>query len=176
MLFLSIGDEVSQVIKDALNINLTAFLINIIGTIILILIVRFFFWNKVTAFLDKKREKVAGEFKDAEKAKADADRLKIEAQSSLETSKKRAGDILSTARNQASSESEKILLNAKNKAAEIVKEGQKEAKREKDTALKEAKSEMVEVASKLASKMIKENIDQEKYNDKVLDEIGDSDE
>ena len=55
---LSIGDKITEVLQNAFGINLTDFIINFSATIILFLIVRFFFWNKVTNFLDKKREKI----------------------------------------------------------------------------------------------------------------------
>lgn len=174
--FISIGEKIGQILKDSFNINLTDFLINIAATIILVIIIRFCFWNKITAFLEKKREKVANEFKGAEEKNIEADRIKAEAEKTLSDSRTEASEIISGARAQAQVESEKIIESAKDKANTIVDEGKKEALREKEIASKELKKEVVNLASEIASKMIDEKIDPDKYNKKVLKDIGDKDE
>jgi len=171
-IFASIGETIKELLKQAFGVNLTEFLINIIATIILVLIVRFFFWNKVTSFLDKKKEKIRDEYKDASSIKENAEAKMVEANNALSQSKKYAALIVDKARKEADAESAKIVSDAKVKAQSIVDDGREEAEKQKSYAVHEAKAEIVDVASKIASKMINDNIDQDKYNEEALNELG----
>ena len=75
----AIGDKITEVLQNAFGVNLTDFLINLIATLLLFIIVRFLFWNKITKFLDAKKEKIKEEYKDAQEIKDEANRVKAEA-------------------------------------------------------------------------------------------------
>lgn len=171
--FLSIGDSIKSLLQEAFGINLTDFLINIIATVLLFLVVRFFFWNKVTAFLDKKKAKIRDEYKDATSIREAANQEKAEAEATLSSSKKQANLIIDKANKEATIEANKIVDEARAKANTLQLEAREEAEKAKNDAVKAAKGEIVDVAYVIAKKMIDENIDQEKYNDKVLKEIED---
>lgn len=173
---LSIGEKLTEIIESALKINFAEFIINIAATIILVLIVRFFFWNKVTSFLDKKRESVIKEYKTTSDLKDEAESIKAEAITTLEASKKQASSIVMNAQTQATSESTRIISSAKSEAEGIIKSSKEEALKEKNQVVKDAQKEIVDIASKLAARMIDENIDTDKYNESILKEIGDDDE
>ena len=169
---LSIGDKITEVLQNAFGINLTDFIINFSATIILFLIVRFFFWNKVTNFLDKKREKIKEEYRDASSIKEEALEIKKEAETTLIDSKREANDIIVSARDEAIAQREAIIAEAKAEAKEIILESRAQAEKQKEAILADAKDEIVHLASQMASKMIDENIDESKYTNEALDKIG----
>ncbi len=172
---LSIGEKLTEIIKDAFGVNLTELIVNLVATILLILIVKFFFWNKVTAFLDKKKEKLKNDYEASEDIKAEAEKIKEEALLELNESKTKATEIINEANKSASLEKERIISDAKRDAQEIVSKSRLDAQEEKEEILKSAKDDLVDIASKMASKIIDEEIDQNRYNNKVLEELEEED-
>ena len=91
---LSIGDKLTEIIRGAFGVSLLEFLINLVATIILIIIVRFLFWDKVTAFLDKKRKKIEDDYALRDDIKKEAEEKLIEADLTLAKSKEKAQELL----------------------------------------------------------------------------------
>ncbi len=168
---LSIGERLTEIIKDAFGVNFTELVINLIATILLILIVRFYFWNKITAFLDKRKEKLKSDYEASEDLKAEAEKIKDDAIKELNESKLKASQIIDEAKRSAAKQKENIISSAKRDAQEIVSKSRIDAQEEKDEILKSAKDEIVDIASLMASKIIESEIDQKRYNKKVLDEL-----
>jgi len=171
--FLSIGEKLTEIIKDAFSVNLTEFIINILATVILIVIIRFLFWNKVTDFLDKKREEVKKEYTVNEEIKQETLKLEESASKILDETKVKAQNIINDAKETAEIEKNEIISNAKLESERILKDSHELALKEKEEIIKDAKGEVVNLASLIASKMIDEEINQDKYNNKVLEELDD---
>lgn len=171
---LAIGDKLKEIIEGALKINFAEFIINIAATILLILIVRFFFWNKVTNFLDKKKKHIADEYKVNDELRKEALKEKEEADELLKSSKNKSNKVIEEATISAKEISTEIIMSAKNEASKIKDDSIKEAQRNKELILNEAKDEIVDIASKMASKIINEKVDKDSYNDKVLDSLEDN--
>ena len=84
------GEAIQSFVNDALGIVEGAFgvspkemAIQILSTLVLFLIVRFFFWNKVTDYLEGRKEAMAQEYNDAQNAKDEAKGLREEADAEL---------------------------------------------------------------------------------------------
>lgn len=167
----AIGDKITEILQNAFGVNLTDFIINLSATILLLLIVRFLFWNKVTKFLDTKKEKIKEEYRDAASIKAEAEEIKREADQSLIDSKTEANKIMVDARRDANAQRDEIINQAKEESKRIIEESRQLAEKQKEEILKEAKDEVVAIASQMASKMIEENVDETKYNEKALGEL-----
>ena len=174
--FLGIGEKLTEIIENAFNVNIFEFCINIAATILLIIIVRFFFWNKVTGFLESKKKSIEKEYTMRDDIKNEAIEMKAQAEETLKESKAKANEILKNAENTASIESERIISDAKIEAQNILETSKEDALKEKEAILKDAKDEVVELASLMASKMIEDNIDQEKYNNNALKALGEKNE
>ena len=174
MVFLGIKESLEslgEVVEKALGVNFWELLINLLATVLLIIIVRFLFWNKVTAFLEKKRNNIKEEYRQSGEIKKEAEDLKAEAQKVLDDSKAQANEIIRTAEDTATKEKVRIISEAKSSAEEIILNSKEEAQKEKESIIKEAKEEVVDLASLMAQKMISEEIDVSKYDNKVLDEL-----
>lgn len=167
----AIGDKITEILQNAFGVNLTDFIINLSATILLFLIVRFVFWNKVTKFLDAKKEKIKEEYKDAASIKAEAEEIKKEADQTLLDSKAEANKIMVESRRDANAQREAIINEAKEESKRIIEESKAQALKQKEEILKEAKDEVISIASQMASKMIEDNVDESKYNEKALGEL-----
>lgn len=178
MVLLDIKDSLGslrEIVEKALGVNGWEIIINVVATIILILIVRFLFWNKVTAFLDKKKQNIQDEYKQTDEIKREAEEIKADAEKRLSDSKKKASDIIRNAEDAATKEKVRIISEAKENADEIIANSKEQALKEKEAIIKEAKEEVVDIASLMASKMIDENIDVSKYDYELLDELDEDD-
>ena len=131
LFYSSIGEKLTEIIRDAFGVNLLELIINLVATIILILIVRFLFWNKVTAFLDKKKENLKNAYKETDEIKEEAEQIKRDAEKTLDESREKAREIVRNAEESAGKEKERIIEGAKRDASEIIENSKEEALREK---------------------------------------------
>ena len=173
LVILSLGDAINSVIEKAFSVTLQDFLIQLLATIVLILVVRFFFWNKVTAFLEARHKIVDSELKNAEKLNEEAKEMKEQVSLEYESIKKEANEIINRAKETSKVEAQAIIDEANEKAKSIIEEGNKEVQREKEKALKEVSEEALTIAAAMASKIIDEEIDENKYDEKILSDLGD---
>ena len=113
----------------------------------------------------------------AEKAKADAEKLRAEYESMLRDIHKEEDAILSAARKKALENEAKIIGNTKEEAAGIIASAHKKAELEIKKAKDDIKKEIITVASLIAGKVVTANIDsniQDSLIDDTLKEMGDS--
>jgi F-type H+-transporting ATPase subunit b len=96
--------------------------VQLLATVILVIIVRRFFWSKITAFLDKRREVVANELASAEQAATEANALKVQTEAEANSLKKNARQLLESARLQGEEERNQIIQSAKHEAKKISEE------------------------------------------------------
>jgi F-type H+-transporting ATPase subunit b len=169
---LGIAKKITETLENAFGVNLTDFLINLGATVLLFLIVRFVFWNKVTKFLDAKKEMIKEEYKNADEIKEQARLDREDADNYVALKKTEADAIIADAREDANLQKEEIIRNAKEEAKQIVEDSKAQAENERNQILKEAKDEVVDIASSIASKMISDNVDSDKYNEEALKTIG----
>ncbi|MFU8786559.1 MAG: ATP synthase F0 subunit B, partial [Candidatus Izemoplasmataceae bacterium] len=87
-------ERVAQAIRDLVEIGLSIdpweMLIQIVATVLLILVVKFFFWEKITAFIDARREFIDKELVEATERNEEASMLKAEAEKAFEQVKQEA--------------------------------------------------------------------------------------
>lgn len=173
---LGIGENLKEILENTFKINLWELLINVSATILLILLVRFVFWNKVTKFLDSKKNKIKEEYEESSEIKEEALNIKKEADETLAKSKEQAKSIIKDAEDSATKTKNQIIKDAESKADEIIIEAKRVAEGEKEKAIREAKDSIVDIASTIAESILEKEIDSDKYNESILDEIGSKDE
>jgi len=158
-----ITSAVSEAVEAALGVNLLDMFVQLMATLILVLIVRYFFWNKVTAFLDKRREFVDSELKNAETLSQEAQLLKETTSKEADELKKNARQILESSRHQAEEERQLIVRQAKQEAKKI----QEDSKRSLDLEIEKAKAEVnnqaVELAAMMASQILEKEVNAANY-------------
>lgn len=134
-------------------------------------------FNPVRKLLADRQNKIAGDLKEAEFEKKDAEALKAEYEAKLKDIHKEAEQILSEARKKAQQNAAKIEDQAKEEAARIIRNANGEAELSKKRAMDEVKQEMITVASMMAAKIVAANIDaavQDTLVEETLKEMGDS--
>lgn len=168
--------QLSEAVQQALGINLKTMAIQIVATIILVVIVRYFFWNKITAFLQKRREFIANEIESAKKQNADALILQEKAKQESLDLKLRAKEVIASATLKAEDERQAILDKARDEAQRILQSAQKDIELEKEKTRAELRNEVIDLATLMAEKIIKTEIDESKYKDLQISDLESSEE
>lgn len=157
-----------------LNVNLPSYAVEIIiqlsATIILFLIVRFFFWKPITKMLETRKEIIDKSLTEAIEAKDAARKLEIELQNQVLQSKLQIKELLDKAQKEANIRKEEIISEAHEEAKRRLENLKSELELEKTNMEKEIRHEIVDIAFKAAEKIVSREIDQDKYLD-IIDDI-----
>ena len=64
-----ISEAVSLLVETAIDVNATEMAIQIASTLLLFVVVKIFFWEKITAFIESREKFMADEYSQAETAR-----------------------------------------------------------------------------------------------------------
>ena len=148
-----------------------------INIFILFFAMSYLLFNPARDFLEKRRQKIAGDLETARSSKESAVALKAEYEEKLKTIDKEAEAILDEARKQAKKQEAEILEEARNEANRIIERANREIDLEKKKALEDVKTEIVSIASLMAEKAVAASMDiiiQESLIEETLKEMGES--
>ncbi len=185
MLFLSIADA-GEKIKDLVmaglgpimetNWNMDTILtlsfdiiIQVCATILLFVVVRCFLWKPITNILEQRREAIDKSLTDAEEAKNNAVAIEAELKKELDQAKSQIKEMLDKAEKDANLKRDAIINAAKEDAKHRLENLELELEQEKKSMEKEIREEIVNVAFAAAEKIVKKEINQDKYLDVVND-------
>ncbi len=160
-----ITTAVSEAIESALGVSLLDMIIQLLATVILVLIVKRFFWSKVTAYIEKRREVVKAELSNAEAASAEAMEIKAKTEAEANELRKNARHVLESARLQGEEERNQIIQSAKHEAKKIADESKKATALDIEKAKAEVNNQAVELASLMAAAILEKEIDPATYAD-----------
>ena len=148
-----------------------------INIFILFFDMSYLLFNPARDFLEKRRQKIAGDLETARSSKESAVALKAEYEEKLKTIDKEAEAILDEARKQAKKQEAEILEEARNEANRIIERANREIDLEKKKALEDVKTEIVSIASLMAEKAVAASMDiniQDSLIEETLKEMGES--
>ena len=134
-------------------------------------------FNPARDFLEKRRNKIAGDLDTARSSKEDAVAFKAEYEAKLKAIDKEAEAILDEARKKAKKQEAEIVAEAKEEAARIIARANREIDLEKKKALADVKNEIVSIASLMAGKAVAASMDvkiQDTLIEETLKEMGES--
>ena len=154
-----------QLLHDAVLLALSVF--------VMFTFLSYLLFNPARDFLKKRAERVKDNIDSAEKAKADAEALRLEYEDKLRNIHMEENEILSAARKKALENEAKIIEGAE--AAAIIARADRQAELEMKKAQDDIKKEIITVASMIAGKVVSEKIDtdiQDSLVDDTLKEIG----
>ncbi len=164
-----LADAIQRLVDTALGADALELFIQLAATVVLVIIVKVFFWEKVTNFIEARRELMDQELTEAMEQNEEAKALKEEAESSFERVKEEARTLLEEAKSRGEDTRRTIIAKAKDEAANIKKDAQKDLAQEIDVARSQLRGEIVDIAMLLAEKVITKKIDQATY-ERLLDD------
>jgi F-type H+-transporting ATPase subunit b len=161
------AEKISSFVNEALGVAPEEMIIQIVSTIILFLIVRFFFWNKVTDYLEARKQEMEENYQRAKEDKEAAVELKVAAEKELVEIKKGANEKYANAKARGEEKRKEIVEEAKQEASQIIDNANKEIKNMVEKAKIDINDEIVSVATLMAEKIIEKEIDPEKHKDLI---------
>lgn len=151
----------------------------VINLIIFYLIMSKFFFKKIMNTMDKRRELIDKQFKEADDTKEEANRLKKQYEDKLENADDEKLRIINEAKDSAKSEYDKIIDRAKADADKLKADARKSAEQECEAARRSVNEEIASLAMQAAEKVVGRSVsvqtDSEIF-DEFLKESSDSNE
>lgn len=148
-----------------------------INVFILFFALSYLLFNPVRAALEKRKQKIAGELKNAADDKEAAHAMKEEYEAKLHEVNKEAEAILEDARKRAKQREAEIIAEARDEANRIVERGNREVELERKKAIDDMKEQIISIASVMAGKVVAASIDTTVQNaliNETLKEMGES--
>lgn len=164
-----VAEAIQRLVDIGLGVDPIEMIIQIVATVILILVVKFLFWEKITHFIESRQELMDQELTEATAMNEEAKMLKEEAEQAFNRMKNEAKLILEEAKSKGEDTRRDLLAKAKDEAQNIKKSAQKDLAQEIELARQDLRSEIISVASVLAEKVIAQEIDEKTYH-RLLDE------
>lgn len=158
-----------QLLFDALVTGINIF--------ILFFALSYLLFNPVRDMLEKRKQRIEGDLKNAADDKEAAQRMKEEYEARLQEVNKEAEVILEDARKRAKQREAEIIAEAREEANRIVERGNREIELERKKALDDMKEQIISIASAMAGKVVAASIDttvQDALIDETLKEMGES--
>jgi len=163
--------------QSLVSVNPITLIAAICNLFIQLFVFKKFFWNKIVAVIDARREAADKEIKDAEEAKAEALAIKNTYEQNMLEARDQADRILLSAQKSATTRSEEIISQAQQQAAQIKAKASADIAQEKKKAINDAKNEISVIALAIAGKVVGRELDTEDQRnlvDSFIEELGDN--
>ena len=165
-----------ELYQSLVSVNPITLIAAICNLFIQLFVFKKFFWDKVLAVIDARREAADKEITEAEDAKAEALAIKQTYEQNMLQARAQADQILQNAQKSAAARSEEIIGQAQQQAAQIKAKASADIEQEKKKALNDAKDEISVIALAIAGKVVGRELDsadQSKLVDSFIEELGD---
>lgn len=164
----------------------TAGVIDINGTVIVELITFLammailarYVYPEIVRLAEARQQAVAGQLREAEKARADAEAQLKEAQAKLDDARKTAQGIVEAASKSAEQLRQEIKEKAEDEAKRIAEAARKSIDAERDKAIQQVRGEVAGLVVSATEKVIGETLDLTKHRqliEKAISEVGSGD-
>ena len=137
-----------------LNWNL---LFSLITVVVLIFILRKFFFQKVHDFMENRQKEIEDQLQNAADTTKEAEALKAEYESQLSKAEEEGEAIITEARNTARAEADKVIKEAHTEAARIREDNEVAMQQRKEETIRELENEVSDLAILAARKILETN-------------------
>ena len=158
-----------ELVAPLISFNWTLVMI-IVTFVVLYLIVKKFFFEKIHNFMEAREQKVKDQFADAEAAEKLAGEHLTEYESKLEGVEIERRGVLKESKTLADRRAQQIIEEANEKAKEIIDRAEKEVEREKAIFVETMRDQVAMLAIYAAEKIIDKQLNESEHMD-LIDEI-----
>src|SRR5262245_57358927 len=156
-------------------VDIKLMLTQVLGFLILVWILGRFAWGPIMAQLEARRQKIAGEFAEAERRQRDADQLKAKLEQDLRGIEAQARTRLQEAVAEGQKVAGEIRAQAQKDAQDRLAKAEDEMMREREKAKEILKEQVIGLSLATAEKILKSKLDdpaQRKLAGQFIDEVG----
>ncbi len=148
-----------------LDIDIWNFIWAIVNIAILFVVLRVFLFKPINKIMDERTKSIQNDIDSAQKSREEAEELKTEYTQTLADAKAEV-----KAREEASAAKQEMISSSEEEARQIIDTANKTIENERKRAMQEAQSYVADLAIAAASKIIGENVDDEK-NRRLVDDF-----
>ena len=156
-------------------IDIPQVLTQIVGFLLMVWILRKFAWGRVLGMLEARRQKIAGEFAEADRRKAEADQTRAKYEQELRDIEAQKRTKLQEGVAEGQRVAGEIRAQAQKEAVDRLARAQDEIAREREKAKELVKEQVIRIAMRSAKKILREKLDdahQRKLVAEFIDEVG----
>ncbi|MEW6382313.1 MAG: F0F1 ATP synthase subunit B [bacterium] len=153
-----------------LGFNFVKFLFSILNFVVLMILLKKFFFQKILDILEERKAKVAAELATADAARAEVAKLRESGEKIVLTARQEGEVILKKARETA----DQIIAQAKAEAAVVVQEAKAGIEREKEEIRREMYSMLVDLVSLASRKVMYGSINEDHQKALIESAVGHS--
>jgi F-type H+-transporting ATPase subunit b len=146
----------------------------IIGFLLLVWLLRKFAWGPVLNLLDARRDAIAGQFAAAERAKAEAEGLRLKYEQEMRGIEQQARQKLQEAVSEGQRVGSEIKAQAQKDAAQRIERANDEIVREREKAKELVKEQVIRLSMRSAEKILRQKLDDQTHRAMVgqfVDEV-----
>ncbi|KAA3653643.1 MAG: ATP synthase F0 subunit B [Chloroflexi bacterium] len=152
---------------DALGINLGYLIMQLLGIIILMVLLKAFAYDPILKVLEERKAKIAKGLEDSRQAAIARDNADAEAKKVMDEARSEAAKIRSDAATQAEETASGIMAKAKEDAANEKAKAKIEAEEERNQILADARGQIASIAIAAANKLVGEALDEKRQRELV---------
>ena len=150
-------------VQELVGIVPWTFVAQICNLFIQMYLIKRFLFKPISDMLERRKEKVDAELKEAVKANDEAQQIRKEYLLNMLDARTRANEIVAQAQKTASIETEDMIREAEHQVAAIKSKAEAEISLEKQRALNEIKDEIGGMAMEIAEKVIEREINEDDH-------------
>lgn len=162
--------------QSLVAVNPVTLIAQICNLFIQLFVFKKFFWDKILAVLDQRRQSADQQIEEARTARSEAETIKAAYEQNMKEAREKADGILLNAQKTATLRSEEIIGQAQQTAAKLRAKAAADIEMEKKKAINDAKDEISGLALAIAGKVVERELngaDQTDLIDRFIDELGD---
>ncbi len=162
-------------IDDYLRINVYDAVLVLISTLLIVFIVKKFFWKYVREYLEKRQAFIQEQLDESKENLKQSEQLKAQYEEKMANAREEASKLLASAKSAASKEASEIVSKAHENANAIKEKAALEIENEKVKVREQLKEEISEVAFLAAKKIVEKELDEsthKKYVEDFIEEAG----
>jgi F-type H+-transporting ATPase subunit b len=156
-------------------INVPQVATQIIGFLLMVFVLRRLAWGPILEVLQKRRDKIAGEFREVERVRGEADQLRDQYEARLKTADAEARQRLQAAVADGQRVAAEIKTQAQAEAAQRLERANDEIAREREKAKEMLKEQVIRLSMRTAEKILRQRLDDAAHRKLVgefVDEVG----
>ena len=153
-----------------IKIDISTLIFTLINFVILVLILKHFFWDKIQAVIEERQNSIDEKLMKADEDSEKARMYLVQNERILKNAKEEGKKITEKQKQKGDKIYEEIVENAKVEANQLIERANVEIEREKEKAEYEIKKQVVDLAVMISAKALEESIDEEKHR-KLINEF-----
>mgnify|MGYP002715380572 CR=1 FL=1 len=153
-----------------LDFNVWNIVWSVVNILILYILLRIFLFKPIRKIMNERTQMVQNDLDSAKKSKEEAEELKKQYDEDLSNAKEEAQKIIAEAQGIAESEKAVMLKKSQEEADRLIVDANKNIENERKKIIQQTQSKIADLAIEAASKIIGENVDDDK-NRRLVDKF-----